>query len=165
MNDYEPKSIIFDILSTTSADLWELYLSCLQKVKENHLPESMRILQVILVAERPLSIEELMDIMEVASLVTGLDSKPDAESLTKTSKQMKIRVLNLCRGLVEVTETERGFELGIHSYFHLTTEVQFIHQSVKDFLRANKLSAELKQFGSPSLEASGHELMFKCCLH
>lgn len=72
MNDYEPKSTIFNILSTTPADLWDSFLSCLQKFKEDYLPESIRILQIVLVAERPLSIEELMDIMEVASLVTPL---------------------------------------------------------------------------------------------
>jgi hypothetical protein len=161
MNDYEPAGTISDILSATPADLWDLFLGCLQKVKEYDRPETIRILQIVLVAERPLSIEELMDIMAVASLVTPLDSKPGAQDSVRTREQMKIRVLNLCRGLVEVADTDRNFKIGIH----LTTEVQFMHQSVKDFLRGNKLPEELKKLGSPSLEASGHKLMFDCCLH
>ncbi|KAH6649519.1 hypothetical protein F5144DRAFT_635127, partial [Chaetomium tenue] len=161
MNDYEPAGTIYDILSATPADLWELFLSCLQKVKEDDRLEAIRILQIVLVAARPLTIEELMEIMAVASVVTPLGSKPDAQDAVRTREQMKIRVFNLCRGLVEVAETDRNFDIGIH----LTTEVQFMHQSVKDFLRGDKLPAELKKLGSPSLEASGHELMFNCCLH
>lgn len=133
MNDYEPAGTIFDILSATPADLWELFLSCLQKVQEDDRPEAMRMLQIVLVAARPLSIEKLMEIMGVASVVTPLGSKPGAQGLVRTREQMKIRVLNLCRGLVEVAETDREFRIGIH----LTTEVQFMHQSVKDFEETN----------------------------
>jgi hypothetical protein len=161
MNEYEPKSAVSDILSTTPADLWDLFLSFLQKVKQAHRPETIRILQIILVVERPLSIEELMKIMAVASLVTPIDSKPDAQDSVRTPEKMKIPVLNLCRGLVEVAETGREFTFGIH----LTTKVQFMHQSVKDFLRGYKLPTELKKFRPFSLEVSGYELMFNCCLH
>ncbi|KIW31184.1 uncharacterized protein PV07_02852 [Cladophialophora immunda] len=167
MVDWEEVSQIRAILCATPTDLYDVFRGMLNKVKAQHCSAMQFILHVILVAERPLSIGELIGLVESRSLSSSKPSdNPYCDTTparSKSTEQMRVWIQNRCRGLVEVTEpVDKNNWRYIHNKW--ATEVQFIHQSIKDFLGANLLLVDQNNYPSSSSEARGHELMFECCL-
>ncbi|KAK3309366.1 uncharacterized protein B0T15DRAFT_515318 [Chaetomium strumarium] len=161
-------------LCETADDLWDLFRSVLQKVKRNRRAEAVRLLKIVLAAARPLSLEELAHAMALSSPNPpgNLDDFWDPERADQLCEEMKRKVINWCGGLVEVVYLNRTFYIGPgwsrKGRYFVSTQVQFLHQSVKDFCQ-NQVR-KLEEFGigdvgdSPSFEATSHELMFGCCL-
>jgi len=169
MESYESVEHIRSRLSATPTDLWEHFRAILSKVKDHHIPDMKRLLQVILAADRPLSIEELVHVMALSSAEPPrtLSVVWEAETAEQRCEDMRRHMMLCCGGLVEVVETRRFFHVGKFKKlrYELTTRVQFIHQSVMDYLGSARLPKELAaMLGSTGLEGNGHRLLLTAYL-
>ena len=168
MERYESVEYIRSQLFAAPTDLWDRFGTILKKVKEHHESNMNRLLQVVLAAERPLSVEELIHVMSLTSPCPpcNLHDVWDVEKAEKARGDMKRCILLYCGGLVEVVETSRSFRL--HDFptveYKLTTQVQFIHQSVKDYLNSRQIPKEPADMPrSPRPEENGHYLLLTAC--
>ena len=118
-----PKKIEAAVFSIPP-DLDTLYRQLIQ----NMVPASLKLIQWVCFATRPLSLDELRWAMVIDADCPhrSLQICQSAEDYVPDSTWMKRQVQTLGRGLVEVTSTQ---------------VVQFIHQSVKDFFVEKGLSA------------------------
>lgn len=110
--------------------------------------------QWILFARRPLKPEEFYFAMEAGGVddadAAGWQPDPwDQEDVT--NQTMRLFVLNSSKGLVELTKSKTK------------PTVQFIHESVRDFLLKDRGLCELSAELSPDPEALSHEKLKECC--
>lgn len=125
------------------ADLFEMILT---RDREN--PEVLQLcLQWILFATRPLKPQELYFAVHF-----GFDKECsgrwDQEAVD--SDALKTFVRSSSKGLAEVTRNK-------------ASEVQFIHESVRDFL-LGKYSGQWSEAASSNFEGHGHQVLRDCCL-
>ncbi|KAF3057728.1 Ankyrin repeat domain-containing protein 50 [Trichoderma lentiforme] len=90
-------------------------------------PSSLRLIQWVCCSMRPLSTEELRWAMVIDARFSTLQECQKSENYIPDSRRMNQRLINLSRGLIEVTPGP-GAEI-----------VQFNHQSVKDFFMTEGL--------------------------
>lgn len=128
-------------LSKVPQELGDVYEHILQKVIEpRNRARTLHLMQWVCLAERPLSVTELRFAIASDEVYISEPRKfcKDSKDFVDTDKRMERLILSLSGGLVEVKH--HGAE----------TTVQFIHQSVNDFLR----SSGLKYLASASVLAS-----------
>lgn len=120
----QPLAVIRRSIQATPSALSELYKALLERNGDEDLPHSLHSMQWICFAMRPLSLEELRfaTIVDENTSYRSISECQEAEEYATTDEEMEKRVLNLSRGLAEVRKHERN------------QVVQFIHQSVNDFL-------------------------------
>jgi hypothetical protein len=130
------------------SDLHELFRDILTRDCHNK-NELIVCIQWLLFARHPLSPEELY--FAILSVISPQHiSKWDQEEVTVGT--IKRFILNSSKGLAEITKSKEP-------------TVQFIHESVKDFLlKEDGLSAVLSDLGS-NFEGQSHEQLKLGCLH
>jgi ankyrin repeat protein len=111
-------------IQQTPQDLNELYRLLLEGIDPDNRPRSLKLIQWILFATRPLTLDELRFAMALDADIQyrSLRQCRDAEEYTDDNEAMQRKVKHLSRGLAEVR---------LHDSKQI---VQFIHQSVIDFL-------------------------------
>ncbi|KAB5581125.1 hypothetical protein GE09DRAFT_463702 [Coniochaeta sp. 2T2.1] len=121
-----------------------------RRLIRNMEPASLKLTQWICFATRPLSIEELRwaMVLEVDCSHRSLEAFQSAEDIPNNDR-MKRQVQTLSRGLAEVTGTQ---------------DVQFIHQSVKDFFVEKGLSALSGGMTSTKATIEAHLRLSGICL-
>ncbi|QYT04740.1 hypothetical protein H0G86_011643 [Trichoderma simmonsii] len=92
-------------------------------------PSSLKLIQWVCFALRPLSTEELRWALVIDARFSSLQECQKSDNYIPDSQRMNQRLIKLSRGLVEVTSGTK------------TEVVQFIHQSVKDFFTNEGLLA------------------------
>ncbi|GAB1310906.1 Inversin [Madurella fahalii] len=125
------------------ADLFEMILA-----RDEENPELLQLcLQWILFATRPLKPQELYFAVQF-----GLDKTCSGcwDQETLDLDQMKTFVRSSSKGLAEVTRNK-------------ASEVQFIHESVRDFL-LGKYGGQWSEAASGSFVGHGHQVLRDCCL-
>ena len=105
-------------------DLNDYYRELLESISKEERPEVLNLIQWILFAIQPLSLDELRfaTAIEPHSPYTSLRQCEDEGILAENNDEMEKRVKSLSRGLAEIQ---------LHEDIPV---VQFIHQSVNDFL-------------------------------
>ncbi|KAK6339193.1 SH3 and multiple ankyrin repeat domains protein 2 [Orbilia javanica] len=178
MDNYCSVDGILAVLEDSPEDLYSLFNTCLEGVKKVFWPQMVQVLQIVLAAERPLSIEELVDLMRVNHSSNTFHDRPptrtdDVTTMQDECDQMRNNIQNWCGGLVEVVEAEYTFTImtsttlilskwGRSDYlYRLNTQVRFIHQSVKDYLLR---IAQLDMFGLREIEATSQKFLLTWCL-
>jgi ankyrin repeat protein len=126
-------------------ELDELFKDILTRDGQN-IEELILCLQWILCAKQPLKCEELY-----FAILAGVDPEAlIAWSPEETNKQdMERFILSSSKGLAEITKSK-----------HQT--IQFIHESVRDFLRKNGLNRLRSDLGS-NFTGLSHERLKRCC--
>ena len=106
-------------------ELKQLYEQLFADIDAESLRESLQTLRWICFARRPLTVEELRfaAIIDVDTQYESLRECQDAEDFAEDDKQMELRIKAYSRGLAEVRTRSDGARM-----------VQFIHQSVNDFV-------------------------------
>ncbi|KAF2785658.1 purine and uridine phosphorylase [Melanomma pulvis-pyrius CBS 109.77] len=135
-------------LQEIPGDLHELFRDLLTRDLHNK-GGLVLCIQWVLFATQPLSPEQLYHAM-----LSGIDpdvvSEWDSEEITEDV--IKRFILDASKGLTEVTVSKKP-------------SVQFIHESVRDFLlKENGLSKIWPEFGS-NFEGQSHEKLKQCCLN
>lgn len=147
--------ILLDMISQMHPTLQEMYTRMLGKIERRDHAESARMLQLVLCAVRPLSLEEFTLAWAFGSLAHEFASEEDMKaspdfSHDRTFVEQQIRGRG--GGLIEVRTNEDG-----------VPSVQLIHQTVKHYLKEKK-DRELI-FNCLSLYPNGHEVLARACTY
>lgn len=128
-------------------DVHELFHDILTR-DHDHQEELLLCIQWVLFARQPLAPEELYFAV-LSGIESGAPSKWDAESITV--KDIGRYVIGSSKGLAEVTRSEKP-------------TVQFIHESVRDFLlKENGLKEIWPDLGT-KFQGKSHQSLKRCCL-
>ena len=139
-----PPVYLLKKLEDLPSDLHELFHDILMR-DENHKDELLLCLQWVLFARRPLRPEELY-----YAIHAGI-SPQFLVNYTLDEEQVERFILNSSKGLAEVTNAK-------------TKSVQFIHESVRDFLlRDGGLKTLSTNLGS-NFEGESHDRLKTCCV-
>jgi ankyrin repeat protein len=151
-NEGKSLEMVLNTLRTVPVDIREVYRHILTEVlKLQDLSESLHLLQLISLATRPLSIEELHFAMNDAG---SWEPSPDKPIFSTT--KMTQRIISLSGGLAEVKEVVNGND---------TTKIaQFIHQTVVDFLIQDRLKC-LAPHSTENLIGQGHLRLAQACIN
>ncbi|KAJ2972729.1 hypothetical protein NUW58_g9126 [Xylaria curta] len=135
-------------LQETPAELSKLFKDILRRDNKN-MPDLLLSIQWILYAKRPMKPEELY-----YAVVAGLD--PTRENLARwdpeqiTADDMNRFVCSSSKGLAEITKSK-------------ARTVQFIHESVRDFLLKDGGIQELWPDLGANFQSLSHDQLKKCC--
>jgi ankyrin repeat protein len=127
-------------IQATPRELYDLYQSLLKFSEEEDRLESLRLLEWICFATRPLTLQELQHAMAV-SASESFWAYQESNYFAATEEQFGRRVIDLSKGLAEINQAGQN------------RIVQLAHQSVSDFLTNYGLKM-LQNF--PKDTASGH---------
>lgn len=133
-------------LEQIPTQIYDLFDDMLSRDSEN-MPELRLSIQWLLFAKQPLRYQEYYFAV-VAGLDSGAEILQSMDARTITDDQFRHFVLSSSRGLAEVTDDGT---------------VQFIHQSVPDYLVDKKRAHKLWLAPSENFTALGHEQLKKCC--
>jgi ankyrin repeat protein len=135
-------------LKEIPGDLYELFRDILTRDAENK-SELMLCIQWVLFAKHPLTAEQLYH---------AILREIDPEALTElnfdeiTKEDMQRYILNSSKGLAETTAAK-------------DQKVQFIHETVKDFLLKENGLAKIWPDYENGFESQSHERLKQCCLN
>ncbi|KAH7039836.1 uncharacterized protein B0I36DRAFT_232619 [Microdochium trichocladiopsis] len=142
-----------DTLLDLPRDLHALFRDILRR-HDNSRDETVSCLQWILFAARPLTPEELYYATLACSDSSGtLASERDPEETTDELIQRFI--LSSSKGLAEITRSKVKSK---------APSVQFIHQSVPDFLLKEKGLVTIWADGDTNTKGRSHDMIKSCCL-
>ncbi len=149
---------ICNLIRNVPSELADMYKELIVKVETEDLPQALHLMQWVCFAFRPLTLQELRE-------ATALDIHTSHASLKKsrtfgqyaeTDEEMARRVLSLSQGLLEVEK---------HGSKRI---VQFVHQSVMDFLLQDGFRIFYEQLPGDHLKgnviARGHFLISRACI-
>ncbi|WQF78469.1 Putative NACHT nucleoside triphosphatase, P-loop containing nucleoside triphosphate hydrolase [Colletotrichum destructivum] len=138
-------------LDTIPAKLGDLFKDILTRDNEN-MDDLRLCIQWILFSRRPLKLKEYY-----FALASGLETD-DAlvwDSSQIPQKIMELFVLSSSKGLAETTATSKAT--------NTDPTVQFIHESVRDFLLKDDGIRAIWPDAGPDFEAKSHERLKSCC--
>ncbi len=142
-----------NIVRKVPSDLSGLYLHQLQSTKSEGRLQLLRLLQCVFFAQRPLSPTELRYALALSTeSFASYAEWSQSGGYVENDTQMEKRICEISRGLIEIKYTAH------------TTIVQFIHESVRDFLQASGFKF-LLQPSCPNQTADGHDFMKRICLN
>jgi len=139
------------VLAGLPESLDETYERILQQIPKPDQVHAHRLLQCLVVAARPLSVEELAEVLVIDFSGTGMASMID-ENVRWEDKERA--VLSACSSLITIVK-----DWG-------SRRVQFSHSSVKEFLTSDRLAAstvDTLRYHHVQLEAA-HIMMAQVCL-
>ena len=121
-------------LASLPKTLGETYARVLRDIPEEHKQNAIRILQFLTYSERPLRIEEAVDVIVV-------DTEADQHFNPKNRMPDPHEISCYCSSLVVVVPAKE------HSYFKddKSVELQLAHFSVKEYLTSNRLDKDIAQ--------------------
>ena len=150
LNDGESSEEIHQMLARVPEELSAVYEHILTNViKVRHLARTLHLMQWICLAERPLSVTELRFAMasDDAYIRPSQLCCKDAKDFVETDDRMEKLIRSSSGGLAEVKHHENR------------STVQFIHQSVNDFLLSNGLKFLVPASGDDPLSQRSRHLM------
>ena len=137
-------------LAEIPSDLSELFKDILRRDKEN-MEVLLLCIRWLLFATRPLQPQEFYHALwcDLAAKDLADGQIPDVTS-SEASKRIEIFVISSSKGLAEITSSS-------------TPTVQFIHESVRDFLIKDRGLFELWPELEAEWDALGHDALSNCC--
>lgn len=141
-------------LEKAPSDLKTIYEHILGLVDPKFRRQTLHLMEWICLAERPLSLTELRFAlaMDDSSIHPYQESAQGSTGFVENDMRMKDMTIGLSGGLAEVK---------LHHEVHI---VQFIHQSVNDFLLKDGF-AWLDQNSSGNAAGRGHDRLAKSCIN
>lgn len=153
----KPTKAIENKIASLPIELSRLYEELLTDIDESDKSQSLKFLQWILFASRPLNLRELRFAMTVDEDITchSIHECQESELYVDTDEAMEKRVCDLSHGLAEVVGNT------------VKRSVQFIHLSVNDFLLESGLQILHQSQGralNGTLIGSSHFRLSRSCL-
>ena len=145
-------------------DLGNLYESILRTVMDELVEEdrarSTSLIQWVYFARKPLSLEELSTAMafEKEPAHSSIKAWKDSDEFMESSEQMERTVIYLSGGLAGV------FRHGPYLGYNYSANVEFIHESVKEFIDAKGFSI-LRRFFPNLTVGRCYDKMAKSCIN
>jgi ankyrin repeat protein len=159
-NEGRPLEEILKALEKAPSDLKTIYQHILGLVDPTFQRQTLHLMEWICLAERPLSLTELRFAlaMDDSSIHPYQEYAQESTGFVKSNMQMKDMTIGLSGGLAEVKfhrKDPRGFVREVYI-------VQFIHQSVNDFLLKDGFRL-LNQSSAGNAIGQGHDRLAKSC--
>ena len=151
---------LFDRLGALPTELNDLYQNLLESIPDERKQESSHLMEWILFAMEPLTVTALRYAMviDADSPFTTLAECRRSTNFAETDLQMEKRITSLSAGLAEVVEcVERQSEPGEER------RVQFIHQTVVDYIRSSRMHA-LGHSKWKHFEGQSHFRLSRSCI-
>ena len=151
-------SAICTLIRRLPSELASLYEEIVRGAKPDDMRQALHLFQWICFAFRPLTLSELREAtaLDIHSPHTSLKESRTSGQYAETDEDMERRVVSLSQGLVEV-ETHGSERI-----------VQFVHQSVMDFLLQQGFHLLFEQLPDEPLKGSiiarGHFLISRACI-
>ena len=156
-----------NIVRKVPSDLSGLYLHQLQSTNIEDRRPLLRLLQCIFYSQRPLSATELRYALAFSTETFASYAEwSQSGDYVENDAQMEKRICEISRGLVEIKSSPNSdryaLRTGARGMAKMT--VQFIHESVRDFLQASGFTI-LVQPSCPNHTGDGHNLIKGICLN
>ena len=138
-------------LSAIPSDLSDFFKRIMWKINKDYYSEAVTIFNVVLCAMRPLTLAEFRYAMAFGS-VHGFASQSDmqnSEDIVQNDHEMEKRIRSRSGGLVELESSRHT--------------IQFIHQTVIDFLLAG-INFETRPDPGEISSAKGHQFLLRACI-
>ena len=143
------------IVENVPPDLCEFYQHQLQSTKNEDRDRMLRLLQLVFYAKKRLSAKELRYALAFGcKAYSSYEEWSQSSEYVRSDEQMEKRVREHSKGLVEVAQLP-GVARSV---------VQFVHQSVIDFLAADGFTF-LRDNKERTHSADGHEFFKNACLN
>jgi len=160
----ESQELIEKYLDEVPAELHNLYETYLREIPNDEREDSLRLMQLICYAVRPLSLQEMWFAMVTDAKATcSLRSEDmNLRVFAKSHEDMRLRIVYLSRGLAEVKQCESPDR---NKQIEDQELIQFTHESVRDYLAPKGL--QVLQ-GTTSVDATGQaqlNLALSCVRH
>ena len=143
-------------LNELPESLDETYERILKDIKKPNRAHARRVLQCLVVAVRPLRVEELAEVLAV--------DFDDAEGIPRSKpdwrwEEQELALLSACSSLISIVE-------GFNDYGNsLGRVVQFSHFSVKEFLTSPRLATASGQVSNYHIDLEpAHTILAQACL-
>jgi len=142
-------------------ELGGLFALLLGNINPRYAAETNTMLAIVLSAQRPLTLTEFR---YATALSAGLDTLShdilkSSPSFVHDDATMRRRIRSRCGGLLEAKPVKEASGGEDKQGANHTEVVQFIHQSVRESLFANRQVPEAK-----TLISDGHEMLARCCI-
>ena len=125
---------------------------------------TLRLLQCVLYSQRPLSPRELRFALGIGCGACSSYAEWSQSSEYVHDQQMEKRIREHSKGLVEIRTLQSERRESVNGYVPVqASEVQFIHETVREFLDADGLRY-LGQRGPYNQKAEGHEFLKGLCM-
>ena len=139
-------------LNQLPKSLDETYVRVLSQIPQSNQEHAHRMLQCLVVAVRPLLVEELAELLAF-EFDAALGGIPKYRAAWRLDDQTQA-VLSTCSSLVTI--------INEHRYGH---RVQFSHFSVKEFLMSDRLTSPLGDFSRYQIHpVPAHTILTQACL-
>lgn len=146
-------------------DLGKFYQHQLESTEGEDRNHMLRLLQLVFYAQTSLSPSELRHALAFGSgAYASYDEWSKSSEYVRSDEQMEKRIREHSRGLVEIVGPSKADELPQGSARSRKITVQFIHQSVRDFLIADGFSF-LRDGTQRTHDADGHEFFKTACFN
>ena len=154
------------IVRKVPSDLRGVYLRQLQNTSIHDRLPLLRLFQCVFFSQRPLSATELRCALAFSTeKFASYEEWLQSDDYVENDTQMEKRICELSRGLIEVKPLpNRIRKPGPGMRTQPSTTVQFIHESVRDFLQADGFEF-LHQPSCQNQTADGHDSMKRVCLN
>lgn len=160
----KPLRIVFSTFQEGQADLYQLYGALLRDLEGDDRVQTIRLFQWMLFTKKFLTLRDLQHIMALShDMAENSISHYSSEKYFTDENDLKARVTDLSRGLVEVNGFGFKWETSDPELFG----IQFIHQSVVDYLSESGLQTlEVIQDTtiSGSMDVRAHFQLSRSCL-
>ena len=150
-----PLEILKTNIQQIPSELSDLYKGLLCSIDEEDLSQSLTLIRWITFAIAPLTLDQLRLalVMSTASSFNSIRECKSSEYFSKSDEELKRRILSLSQGLVEVGTVTKTPRFG--DMVPELPVVQFIHQSVKEYLLKDGLHL-LDKCSSKNVIGRGH---------
>ncbi len=145
-------------------ELGGLFALLLGSINPRYSAEANTMLSLVLSANRPLSLREFRYIMALTSSPSLSSHKEleESQNIVQDDDAMRRRIRSRCGGLLEVKAVKDAWlDDGLSGSGH-TYVIQFIHQSVRDYLVSNKQTSDAQKVDT--LTKEGHGILSRCCI-
>ena len=160
-----------NIVARVPLDLHQFYQHQLQSTENEDRESMLRLLQLVFYAQRSLSLREVRYALAFGRPAYASYAEWSLSSeYVKSDEQMEKRIREHSKGLVEIARSaeddhdSQQSDADQDSALSEEKVVQFIHQSVKDFLTADGFSF-LRDSGQQTHTGNGHEFIKTVCLN
>ncbi|KAI1778047.1 ankyrin repeat-containing domain protein [Hypoxylon cercidicola] len=144
-----------------SNQLYGQFSMLLKRIDPSFMEESRTMLSIVLTAKRPLSLREFRYILALKDRnfesQEALNKSPD---VIQSDDTMKRRIMSRCGGLVEVKTAGDVSRAGEDEFEN--NSIQFIHQSVQDFL-VDSCENDTSDLERETLVRRGHSVLSRAC--
>ena len=157
IQDGTPHRTLEEKVNKMPQELRDLYADTVRRIEPEYSSEAYIMLQTTLCSFEPLPLEVLMYISDVNSDSPRLDPAWYGDLPVESTSSQKSRLASRSGGLLEAVQRDQSESESDDLV------VQFIHQTVKEYVQTAPKNLGLAQASSKILQANGYNLLLRTC--